>query len=177
MSDEILKLRTINYQDSLLMLAQQKTPKRATYTVQKNCAGSKSSRITSQIGEAQAVKVIGSAQPALNLDVPLDGRWVFPEKYVWGKVVDDIDLNKMTIDPTSSYVQTAVASLNRIQDELFLGAFFGTSQTGETGGTEVSFLSGNVVDDDTGATNSPLNVAKVLAAIEILNGHDIDLDY
>jgi hypothetical protein len=175
--DQILKLRTIDFQDSLDMLSQQKTAKLATYTVQKNCAGSKSSRITSQIGETQAVRRTQSAQPAINLDVPLDGRWVYPEMYDWGKVLDDIDLNKMTIDPTSAYVQTAVASLNRIQDDLFLNAFFGTSQTGETGGTAVTFLTSNVVDDDIGASNSALNVAKILAGIEILNGHNIDLDF
>jgi len=175
--DQILKLRTIDFQDSLDMLSQQKTAKLATYTVQKNCAGSKSSRITSQIGETQAVRRTQSAQPAINLDVPLDGRWVYPEMYDWGKVLDDIDLNKMTIDPTSAYVQTAVASLNRIQDDLFLNAFFGTSQTGETGGTAVTFLTSNVVDDDIGASNSGLNVAKILAGIEILNGHNIDLDF
>ena len=68
----------------------------------------------------------------MNIDVNFDGRWVYPRKKV-KCVIDDLELFQTNISPQGVLVQSAVAVLQRDKDNLFLSAFFGDSQTGETG--------------------------------------------
>jgi hypothetical protein len=174
---EIEALRVQEYSTNLELLSQQKTPKLAMLAMMQSAAGSKAFRMLSQIDETEAVTRTTRAQPAVNIDVDHTGRWVYPQMFDWGKVVDDIDLLQTNIAPQGAYVQSAVAAMNRKQDDLFCTAFFGTAQTGETGATGTSFLTANQIAVTTGVGSATgLNVEKLRAAKKVLLEADVDLD-
>jgi hypothetical protein len=172
---DIQVLRTQEYSTNLEMLSQQMQPKLAPYAVVQQANGSKAFRMLSQIDKTDAVSRSTSAKPAINVDVNHDGRWVYPQMFDWGKVVDDIDLLQTQIQPQGAYVRSAVAALNRTSDDLFTTAFFGTAQTGETGATSTAFASDNQVAASVGSTTG-LNVDKLRRAQKILLDNDVDID-
>ena len=169
---DIQALRSQEYSTNLEMLSQQKMAKLAPYTRVQAASGAKAFRMLSQIDSTDATLRSTSAKPAVNVDVVHDGRWVYGEMYDWGKVIDDLDLLQTNISPQGTYVQSAVASLNRVSDELFTAAFFGDAKTGETGSTTTAFDASNVV-----AVNAEgLTVAKMIEAKEILLSNEVDVD-
>lgn len=172
---DIQVLRTQEYSTNLEMLSQQMTTKLAQYSMMQQASGAKAFRMLSQVDETEAVARTTSGKPAVNIDVTHDGRWVYPQKFDWGKVVDDIDLLQTNIAPQGAYVRSAVAALNRKSDDLWLSAFFGTAQTGETGATSTSFDSNNQIAASVGSTTG-LNVDKLRAAQKGLLDNDVDLD-
>lgn len=174
---DIQVLRTQEYSTNLDLLSQQMLPKLAIHAMEQSASGSKAFRMTSQIDKTNAVRRTTSAKPAINIDVPHDGRWVYPLMTDWGKVVDDIDLLQTNIAPQGAYVRSAVAALNRTRDDDFATAFFGDAQTGETGSTTTSFDSNNVIAVTEGAAAATgLNIDKLRAAQEGLLANDVDLD-
>lgn len=174
---EIEALRVQEYSTNLELLCQQKTPKLAMLAMAQSAAGSKAFRMLSQIDATEAVSRTTRAQPAINIDLNHTGRWVYPQMFDWGKVVDDIDLLQTHIAPQGAYVQSAVSAMNRKQDELFTSAFFGTAQTGETGATGTSFLTANQIAVDVGVGSATgLNVEKLRAAKKVMLEADVDLD-
>lgn len=174
---EIDALRVQTYSTNLVLLSQQMQPKLATLAMTQNAAGSKAFRMLSQVDKTEAVARSTSAQPAINIDIDQTGRWVYPQAFDWGKVVDDIDLLQTNIEPTGAYTRSAIAAMNRKQDDLFAAAFFGSAQTGETGATTTSFLSGNQVAVTEGVGSATgLNVNKLRVAKKLLLEADVDLD-
>ena len=170
-------LRAQEYSTNLELLSQQMQAKLAPYARMQSAAGSKAFRMLSQVGTAGAVRRNTSAKPAMNAEINHDGRWVYPQAYDWGTVVDDVELLQQNITPQGQYTRAGVAELNRVSDDLFTEAFFGDAQTGETGSTTTSFDSNNVVAVDEGAGSATgLNVEKLRAAQKILLDNDVDLD-
>lgn len=174
---DIEALRTQEYSTNLALLSQQMTPKLSPYCVKQSATGSKAFRMLSQIDSTEAVDLTTSATPAMNVAVNHDGRWVYPSNKAWGKVVDDIDLLQTNIAPQGAYTRSALNALNRKEDDMFVSAFFGTSNTGETGGTSTAFDTNNVVAVTVGpGTATGLNVAKIRAGLEDLANADVDLE-
>lgn len=177
MANDIDVLRTQMYSTNLELLSQQMTTRLADKVVIQGASGSKAFRMMSQVDATEAVSIQTSATPAMNVDIPHDGRWVYPQKFAWGKVIDDLDLLQTNISPQGSYVRSAVAALNRKKDDLFTTAFFGSSQTGETGGTATVFDSNNVVAVTEGAAAATgLNVEKLREAQQMLLQNDVDIE-
>lgn len=173
---DIEALRVQEYSTNLALLSQQKMPKFASFTQTQSASGNKAFRMLSQIDKTDVVARTTRAQPAINIDVSHDGRWVYPQAFDWGRVVDDIDLMQTNIAPQGSYVQSAVAAMNRKKDDLFLSAFYGAAQTGETGSTSTSFASGNVVAVNYGGSNVDLTLAKLEEVQRLALTNDVDLD-
>lgn len=173
---DIEALRVQQYSTNLELLSQQMTPKLAPYAIVQQASGAKAFRMLSQIDKTNASRRTNRAQPAINVDVDQTGRWVYPVAYDWGKVVDDVDLLQTNIAPQGAYVRSAIAALNRAEDDDFMAAFFGTAKTGETGATSTSFASGNVVAVNLSGSNEGMTVGKMRAAQKILLDNDVDLD-
>lgn len=175
---EIHALRSQEYSTNLELLSQQMTPKLAMHAYEENAAGSKAFRMLSQIDSTEATERTVSAKPAINIDVDHDGRWVYPRTYDWGRVVDDIDLQQMKIKPQGAYTRSAIAAMNRKQDDLFLEAYFGTAKTDETGSTSTTFPAANqvAVTEGGGGSATGLNVEKMRAAQQLLLEADVDID-
>lgn len=174
---DLSAIRAQEYSTNLELLAQQMTPRMANYVRSEQGVGSKALRMLSQIGSASANQVTTRNAPVVNSDVTLSGRWVFPKMFAWGTVVDEIDLLQTNIAPQGAYTRVGVAELNRKMDDEFVSAFFGTSLTGETGGTSTTFPSAQQVAVDTGASAATgLNVEKLRRAKRILLEGEVDLD-
>ena len=173
---DLQALRTQEYSTNLELLSQQMTARLAPYCRTQSAVGSKAFRMLSQAQKTNSVDITTSATPAMNIDVVHDGRWVYPQKKGWGTVVDDLELMQTNIAPQGIYVQDAVAALNRDKDSMFTTAFFGSSQTGETGGTATSFDAANIVAVDHGGSAEGLTVGKLREAQKVLLDNDVNLD-
>lgn len=172
---DLLALRTQEYSTNLELLSQQMTPRVAGYCRTQQASGNKAFRMLSQAQKTNSVDITTSATPAMNIDVTLDGRWVFPTKKGWGTVVDELELMQTNIAPQGAFVRDAVAALNRDKDDLFINAFFGNAQTGETGGTSTAFDTNNQIAASEGSTTG-LNIDKLRAAQQILLENEVDID-
>jgi hypothetical protein len=140
-------------------------------------------RVESQKSEEQFWEQIGSVEASLittrhgdspQIDTPHDRRRCTLNFYDIGDMVDDVDKVQMLIDPTSTYVQNFVDSLNRALDDTIIDAFFGTAYTGKAGGTSTTFPSANIVSEDFGTANSALTIAKLIEAVRLLRSFHND---
>ena len=59
--------------------------------------------------------------------------------YELGKYIDEKDLKRVVTDPMNAYTQALLASGKRKIDDIIIDKFFGTANTGKTGGTAVTF--------------------------------------
>lgn len=170
-------LRAQEYSTNLELLSQQMTPKLALYATPQTGTGSKALRMLSQVGETDGIAYTTRATPAMNLDVAHDGRWVYPQFFAWGTVVDKMESLQTNIAPQGAYVKSAVAYMNRKMDDLFISAFFGTAQAGETGSVARAFPASQqiAVTTGTGAATG-MNVEKLRAGKRLLLEADVDLD-
>lgn len=171
---DLSNIRSQEYSTNLELLSQQMTPLLANYATTQNMTGAKAVRMLSQVAKTQTQDITTSATPAMNIDVTLDGRWVYSQRKGWGTVCDDLELLQSNIAPQGAFVRSAVAELNRNKDQLFIQAFFGTAKTGETGSTSTSFDSNNQVAYNY-ATTTSLTVAKIAKAYEILQTNTVNL--
>ena len=102
-------------------------------------------------------------------------RMVTSFPYEWADLVDKEDKIRTLISPQSEYVKAAVYAMNRSKDEAILAAAIGSAWSGKEGTTEVVFdVANQEVGEDIGASDSNLNLAKLLAAKEILGLGDVD---
>ena len=63
--------------------------------------------------------------------------------YEWGDIVDEEDLGRVLIDPTSAYSQNAGNAARRSQDDEIIGAAFATAYAGHSGSTSITWPNGN----------------------------------
>lgn len=179
MANEPDVLRIQTFSDSLEMLSQQKGSKfRPFCRTESAVYGTKTHRMLSQIEKLNVSERVNRAETIDNSTVNYDGRQVNWKRYHFDTIVDDIDLSQTNISPEGQIASSAVASMNRQIDSDFATAFFGTAQTGESGGTSTAFDTNNVVAVTEGAGSATgLNIAKLRAAQKILLDNDVDLDF
>lgn len=129
-----------------------------------------------QFGAIAANKVIGRFNPMGRVDAPTDRRWVLPQDYDVPQLIDSFDKLRLLTDPESSYVTNAVNALGRAMDEEILLGIFGTNKTGETGATDTTFSSAQVVGVNQGAASAVnLNVAKLKEGKRLLMSANVDV--
>ena len=105
----------------------------------------------------------------------------------WADLVDDLDKQKMLIDPTSTYVLNAIAAANRRIDTHIYSALGGTAAAGQSGGTTINNYdagecrlinsAGGVIAAgaiQAAATETGLTIAKLLTCKQLLDEGDID---
>lgn len=167
------------YSTNLEMLLQQRGAPFRNYCRKANAAGSKAYRFLSQVSKVNPSRRTGPAEPIDNQAMTLDGRWVnMPLPYNFNTIVDDIDLLKTNIEPTGSYVTSAVEGLNRQITDSFFTAFYGTAKTGETGSTSTSFAAGNQIAVTVGAgAATGLNIEKLRAVKKLAQQQFVDMSY
>lgn len=157
-----------------LLLQQEGSKLRSTVSVG-NYTG-ESAVPVEQIGAIEAVVRSGRGAPLQMTDSPETRRWVYPVDYLTpAEIIDRDDKVRMLIDPQSSYAKNAVNALGRRFDRVILEAAFGSSNTGKTGGTPVTFPGTQEVGINVGGTSSGLNVAKLREALRILMANEVDV--
>ena len=129
-----------------------------------------------QFGAIVANKVVGRFNPMGRVDATTDRRWVLPVDYDLPQLLDTFDKLRLLTDPESTYVTNAVNALGRAMDEEILTGLFGTNKTGETGGTDTTFPSAQVVGVNQGAASATnLTVAKLKRAKRLLMAANVDI--
>lgn len=130
-----------------------------------------------QYGAISANKIVGRYNPMPNTEAPTDRRWVLPQDYDVNQLLDSQDKLRLLVDPMSAYVENAVNALGRAQDSEILSSFFGSNQTGKSGGTATAFSSTNVVGVLQGAAAATnLTVAKLREAKRLLMAANVDMN-
>lgn len=115
------------------------------------------------------------------MSTPRDRRWVHPETYDWGDLIDNKDRLKQVLDPTSPLVQGCAWGLGEnIDYDMIIPAFFGDARIGKTGeNTEAFDTSGQVVgvqvQSPAAATDVGMNVKKLQTARKILRQRKVKL--
>ena len=129
-------------------------------------------RYFEQIGATEVVEALSRHDDTPLIDTPHDRRQVVLRTFRWADLIDNADDVRTLIDPTSSYVQSAVMAMNRKKDDLIIDALGGSANTGKAGGTAVALPSAQKVAVGT----TDLTYSKMLAAKEIMWGNDVDED-
>lgn len=179
MSANLPTLFSQQYSTNVQLLSQQRLSKfQMAVSVDSGYRGKQVSPVD-QVGAVAMQPVTSRFQTKTRTDAVVDRRWVVPSSFDLQQLEDSFDKLKMISDIRSAYVQNTIAAANRQKDDLIIDAFFGTSLTGETGGTSTTFptsTSTNVVSVSEGATTSNISVAKLKKGIELLLTNDVDLD-
>ena len=134
---------------------------------------------------AQAITTRHGDTPLIS--TPHSRRKLTMGDYNWADLIDNADKLKMLSDPTSVYVQNAVAAFNRQIDATIITALGGPAYSGHTGATTVNnydsgecrlissaglAVSAGSNHSDVTATN--LTIAKLLLAKQLMDDADID---
>lgn len=125
-----------------------------------------------RVGTVAAQKRTGRNIPVAYTDTPHDRRRVGMSEYYVADLIDKKDRLRMIADPTSVYVQTFVAGMNRAIDDAIVAAAFDTVYTGKEGTTALTFAQDNGVsllvdtNEALAATGTPtgLNTLKLRKA-------------
>ncbi len=136
-----------------------------------------------QVGAVAGVAVNTRHSDTPIISTPQDRRWVFPQPYNWGDLIDQEDRVRMLIDPQSPYAQAGAYAMGRDIDLEIIKGIWGTNQTGHQPTSNTvdikTYLSGaELVGIQTGgaSTNVGLNVEKLKAGMEIFGANEVDLD-
>lgn len=165
------------YASNIELLLQQKGSKLRDAVTPMSVTGAKSAVPVDQIGKVEATKRTTRYPQLTPADTPTDRPWVYPSDYDWNDLIDSIDKLRVVTDPQSAYVTNGTYAMGRSQDKEILAAMFGDRKTGESGATTTSFLAGNVVAVNTGASGAVgLTVAKLRAAKKLLLAAEVDLE-
>lgn len=125
-----------------------------------------------QVGPSAIQRATSRHDDTPRMDTPHARRKVSLVTGRWADLIDSADKVRMLIDPTSSYVKTAVMSFNRDRDQEIIDAALGTAYTGKTGSTAVTLPASQQVA--VGATG--LTIAKLRAGKRILDQNEVDED-
>lgn len=123
-----------------------------------------------QIGAIGYTTLSGSAGQSTELNTPTHyRRRVGLTAYSINPYLDKRDAVKMGwADPTSAYVRSAAATLNRILDDTIITALDGTAYTDKTGSTGTIYDTGNDI-----AVSGSLTVAHLANAKRVLDANEV----
>lgn len=125
-----------------------------------------------QIGATSVIERTSRHSPSPNIETPHSRRQVTMRDFEWGEVVDNQDKLRMLVDPTSSYLQSAMWAMGRKVDDLIIEAMNGSAKTGKTGSTTQALPSAQKI----AVASSGLTLTKLLQAKEILDAAEVDPD-
>lgn len=164
------------YASAVELLAQQMVPKFAPLFMPMSAEG-KSATVVNQLDSMEADERTERYDDIVPGDPTHTRPWVFPRFFDKAVFFDTIDKLKMNANPTSEYVETLVAAINRKMDDECIRAFFDTRLIGENGTTTENFDGTNrVVGVNVGGTGAGMVVEKLQEGIQKLEELDIDLD-
>ena len=171
MSNQVTTAFVQQYSTNVAHLLQQKGSKLRD-SVMTSAATGKAAKVVEQVGAVNAVKRTTRHADTPLIDTPHSARWTFPVDYEWADLIDDQDKVRMLINPQSPYAVNGAYAMGRAIDDEIIGAFFGTSKTGENGSTDEAF-SGNTVS---AGTTGALEIGQLLEGKRILMENEVDLD-
>lgn len=188
MSFHITEAFTEQYRAAILLLSQQKVSRLRSTCQEESVVGRTfyGERIGATAG--QDIEERHGDTPLIS--TPHSRRRGSMVDWDWADLVDDLDKQKMLIDPTSTYLQNAIAAANRRIDTHVISALGGTAAAGQSGGTTINNYDADecrLVDADGDVatagsnhtlvtTETGLTIAKLLTCKQLLDEGDIDPD-
>ena len=170
MSTEITTAMVEQYSANVQILMQQKESRlRQVVRVESGVVGKNA--FFDQLNSTAAVKRTSRHADTPLVSTPHVRRRVSLVDYDWADLVDNMDLKKVLIDPSSLYAINARNAMNRAMDDELITAAFGTAYGGVDGSTSYAFdTSYNVV----AAASAGMTIAKLRSAKQILDGNEVD---
>jgi hypothetical protein len=142
---------------------------------------------TEQVGATTMTLVTGTAMPATITDTPAARRWIYPNKYWVGDLVDTFEKLEIAIDPQGWIARDFTFAMNRQKDDVWIANYFGNAYTGNVSTTgnapqnTVAFPAGNIIGINVGSaggsTSAHMNVPKLRAARLGMLAAEVDLTY
>ena len=167
MSNQITTAFVNKYTNVVKHLLQQKGSKLRKSVMVQQCHG-EGAKIVEQVGSVNPRKRTTRHADSPLIETPHAARWVFPQDYDWGDLIDDPDKVRTIAEFSSPYAQNAMYALGRaIDDEIILAAT-GTANVGKTGSDTEAFAASQQVTTAGGLTVAKLREARLkLAQAEV----------
>ena len=103
-----------------------------------------------RIGEAAAMtEDTGRYDVNPQSEIENNRRRLGLKDYELGKYVDEKDLKRVLTDPMNAYTQAMLASGKRQVDDIIISNYFGTANTGKSGGTAVNYVTASTDEGST----------------------------
>lgn len=171
MSDQITTAFVQQYKGTLYNLVQQKGSRlREAVTVE---AVNGEFGYFDQIGATVAIERTSRHSDSPLVNTPHSRRQVTMRDFEWGDLIDNPDKVRLLVDPSSTYLQSAMWALGRKIDDIVIDAALGNAKTGKAGANPpVALPAGQKVP----VSGTGLNLTKLLQAKETLDKNDVDPD-
>jgi hypothetical protein len=170
MSQQITTAMVEQYNSNFIVLSQQKGSRYRGTVRMETLVGK--SHFFERIGSVDMVDSNTRHDDTPQIDTPHSRRKVSPITSRYSDLVDKADIRRVLIDPQSAYTTVGMYAAGRRMDQHILAAATGLAYAGETGATTVALPTAQKV----AAASSGLTLAKLIAAREILEEGDVDLD-
>ena len=169
MSNLITEAFVEQYRDNIIMLSQQRGSVIRPAILEESFTGR--SHYFDRLG-----KTVAAERTTRHGDTPItpsqhSRRVVHPKDFQWADYIDDTDRLRMLIDPQDAYVRAAAWAIGRSVDDRIIAAFNGDAETGQSGGTFVSFPAGQVIDN--GGTPTKFTLTYLRQAARLLDENDV----
>lgn len=187
MSFEITVAFVEQYRANILLLSQQKMSRLRSTCVEETVIGR--TFFGERIGATAGADITERHGDTPLISTPHSRRRGSMVDWDIADLVDELDKQKMLIDPTSTYVQNFIAAANRRIDKHVYDALGGIAAAGQTGATSINnydadesrlVRSDGTVEaagsDHTAATSTALTIPKLLTCKQLLDEGDIDPD-
>lgn len=180
MSFEITTSFVQQFRSTLEMLAQQQRSRLRDKVIYDPAPGQ--THWYDQIGSSAAQRITNRHADTPVANTPHRRRKIDLAPYNWADLIDTVDKARMLADPSSSYAQAGNAAMNRAIDDVIIGAFFATANTGADGTTTVAFPAANQVAVNSwtygsGSGNAGLTISKLIEArVLLFGGEAVDDD-
>lgn len=183
---EIPKHYVPTFERNILHSLQQRVSKLEPHVTVGDASGEGASPVD-LFGDTEAEEATDRYGDTPNAEITRSRRWVTPTKFDWGTMVDDADVLKQVLDPTSAMVESARMALARKLDRaVIMPAFFGTAREGKdmtdafagsgTAFDTAKYKISNVFGSSGGATPVGMSVAKLVEAKRMFLQYEVDAD-
>lgn len=126
-----------------------------------------------RLGSFTAEEIVDPRQDTVYQDADHSRRMATVRLYGATTSLSDLDQIKMMIDPTHEYTRKLARGLGRKLDDVVLAAMLGTAATGQDGTGSQAF---DTVNNQVAHGSTGFNIAKLNAALRIMEGDEVDID-
>lgn len=173
MSNQIETHRVQRYFDGITILAQQRMSRlRNAVRVESGIVGRYA--YFDQVAATSMVEKTTRHSDTPLIEVPHRRRRLELAMYHTADLIDENDQMQIINDPTNAYGQVMAMAAGRKIDEVIYDAFFGTANTGESGGTPTAFPAGGDYDVGSLGGEQAMDTGNVLIAKGILDAAEND---
>lgn len=176
---ELSEVYAKQYGMNVYTMAQQKGSRLRAFVTHEEMKGEK--RHFDRVHPTSAVRSDSKYADTPLIPTEFDRRTIHAQEFIWADMVDWQDDLNVFIDPTSNIVKMGGFAMGRIIDDIIIEqAFDGYAYEGKEGLTPVAFPDSQkiavTVGSQDSATNTGLNIEKLIRIQSMFGDADIDLD-